>query len=341
MRTYLDTFHKTYRETANQFLSGENRAQLGRYPLVGGRVIGYVSTQFGAGIEYEGGQLSETIVRRHSSTVDDMFLNAPPFVRKAQAVGVGIQDSSNITLTRIRMVNLRPFRFQGEASSLRMTDCDFSFGNWTRKVLLAELYGNRTGEFWSETWAVRRAKDEILVALSDVAAATRRGLELDESLRRFKEKTVLVLGDYANDGKLRLDAICELLANAEYAPVLVKDVGDLPGQDLQQKVVALGSVARFVVVDDSSKSGHMVELARAQENRWLTIILRQQGSQGSFMTRAASATSTVIYEADYANDTLAEILKTAFAWAEERIIALNRTYTREYPWLRPDKQTEI
>jgi hypothetical protein len=341
MRLYLDTFKRTFRDTAEKFLAAENRAQLARYPLLDGNVVGYVSTQFGAGIEYEGGSAGQLVITRHSSPVDDMFLKAPAFVRKAGVVGFALENSSNVTLTRIRVLNARPFRFKGEISSLRIIDSDFSFGSWNRKVVLAELYGNRRSDFWSEAWAVRRATDEILVALSDVSAAAKHGLSLNESLRRFKERTVLVLGDYAAEGMARIDAICQELTKERYAPILAKDVSDLPGQDLQQKVVALGSVSRFVVVDDSTKAGQMVELVKAQENRFITIVLRKQGLQGSYMTRAASATSTVIFEAEYTDDALGQILGKALVWAEERIIALDRIYSREYPWLRPEEQTDV
>jgi hypothetical protein len=167
LRVYLETFNRTYRDTADKFLPAENRAQLARYPLLDGSVIGYVSTQFGAAIEYEGGSASQLVVTRHSSRVDDMFLKAPAFVRKATVAGFLLENASNVTLTRIRTMNMRPFRLRGEISSVRIIDSDFSFGPWNRKVLLAELYGNRRSDFWSEAWAVRRATDEILVALSD------------------------------------------------------------------------------------------------------------------------------------------------------------------------------
>jgi hypothetical protein len=174
-----------------------------------------------------------------------------------------------------------------------------------------------------------------------ISTAAKQGLSLNESLRRFKEKTVLVLGDYAAEGMGRIDAICQELIKERYSPILAKDVTDLPGQDLQQKVVALGSVSRFVVVDDSTKAGQMVELVKAQENRFITIVLRKQGLQGSYMTRAAAATSTVIYETEYTDDAIGQVLGKAVAWAEERIIALDRVYSREYPWLRPEEQTDI
>lgn len=56
MRVYLGTFHDTYSQTVEQYLAADVRANLLRRSLLPVRVLGYVSTQLGAGYEYFEGE---------------------------------------------------------------------------------------------------------------------------------------------------------------------------------------------------------------------------------------------------------------------------------------------
>ena len=97
----------------------------------------------------------------------------------------------------------------------------------------------------------------------------------------------------------RLSHISSTLRQLGYEPLLVKDVPDIPAYDIPQKVVAVGTIARFVVIDDSSKSGHLAEVEICRRNDWVTILLRAGGRGGSWMTAGASHLSSVVLEKDY------------------------------------------
>jgi hypothetical protein len=112
----------------------------------------------------------------------------------------------------------------------------------------AEIFGNRTADFWSQENAISRAKDEILLALSDLAQAKSLCVELGDYISRFKEKTVLILGDYNQPGKGRLISIRQTLNALGYNPVLLDEIPDDLHYNLQQKAVAIGSVSRFVIM---------------------------------------------------------------------------------------------
>ena len=102
--------------------------------------------------------------------------------------------------------------------------------------------------------------------------------------------------------------------------------------NLPQKANAVGSVVRFIVIDDSSKSGHLIEFELARQNQWVTIVLRLEGSEGTFMTHLASAYSKVITEAVYLPDNLSEVLGDKVSWAEGIITTLRRAGVKAYPW---------
>jgi len=121
-----------------------------------------------------------------------------------------------------------------------------------------------------------------------------------------------------------------------YDPVLLKDIPDDPHQDLGQKVATLGSIARFVVVDDSEKSGHIAELEICKQNRWVTTILRHRGVGSSWMTAGASVSSKVIHEAPYEPPPVSEAVRAATEWAETTLGTVKEELSHTYPWRQSD-----
>lgn len=151
-------------------------------------------------------------------------------------------------------------------------------------------------------------------------------------IRQFKKKTVLVLGDYSVDGSIRLGKICAGLRTCGYESILIKDIPDDIYHDLSQKVVAIGAISRFVVVDDSSRSGHLLEVQLCKQNNWVTVLLRAGGVGGSFMTAGASHTSKVVLELPYDASAPDVAIAEAVRWAQEKLQDLQRKYEVTYPW---------
>ncbi|MEK6549172.1 MAG: hypothetical protein AABZ51_03630 [Nitrospirota bacterium] len=334
MHQYIKVFNHTYLETANTKLPKEITQQLMRYPFLSGGIIGYVSTNFGAGFEYVGASAEGISIRRSSARIEDLFTGAPASVRKLLPELINV-SAENFGLINCQLKNRYPLRLSTENASVRLIDVEFNAEGWERKILYAELYGNRSAEFWSEKNAIIRAKDEILLGLLDLNRANKHSLNLEEYLSRFKKKTVLVLGDYSPEGEQRLQIIKDALANLDYDPILLKDIPDDLHYDLQQKVVAVGSVVRFVVIEDSSKSGHLVEFVHAQSNRWVVILIRLEGSEGSYMSRGLAAASRVIHEQTYSLTNVESVVKQSVVWAEKQIEELKQSFMGIYPWRHP------
>ena len=216
--------------------------------------------------------------------------------------------------------------------TLTLINCHFDALGWSRDVVGAEIFGNRSASFWSLELAVARAKDEVLAALVDVNKAAANGIPIAEYVNTRKQKSVLVLGDYSAEGMERLKAICECVVAFGYEPILLKDVPDIFGSDLQQKVMILGGLARFVLIDDSSRSGHLVEVSIAQQSRWMTVLLHAGGQRGSSMTAGLSITSKVFNEQDFDPIAPRSGIERAIAWAESQLNDLEGKYKRLYPW---------
>jgi len=337
LRKYLTLFHETYLESVERFVLPEFRRTLPRYLFLPTRIVGYVSTNFGAAFEYvDGDPVVE--VRRSSARIEDFVTGAPARVRRL-GVAFALENSHDIVVQNVKVRNLYPFRLFDSESDLKLIDLRAEALGWARHIKYAEIYGNRTATYWAAENAIARAKDEVLVAMVAIHEAVRRGIDVSHYLSGFKEKTVLILGDYSLNGMKRLRQIRVALANLGYEPLLLNEVPDDLQYDLQQKAVAIGSVVRFVVVDDSSASGHLVEFPHVQQNRWVTIILRLEGTKSSFMTKGASLYSRVLAEYQYSENNLEDVLKGATSWAEAQIDATAAGLQEEYPW-RADSSSD-
>ncbi len=298
---YLNVFHHAYQEAVRSFLPKPLHDSLLRQALSKHHIRGFVSTQFGAGYEYTGEGPAGISAEVASRRVEYTFLSdAPASVRS------------------------------------RFVDVGFRVPPWDRIVRLAEIFADRTATFWSSANAAMRgvqaARADAYIATLDLEASNRIGVSLSQYIKDFKAKTVLVLGDYHDDGAERLEAMRAALSRFGYQPLLVKDVPEQPHHDLQQKLVAIASVVRFIVIDDSSFSGHLVEFPLVQSNRWVTLVLRLSGSTGSFMTHGASVASSVLRESTYTKMSLDSELLAGIQWAEQKLKDLERDLGGTYPW---------
>lgn len=334
LRTYVNLFHSTLEATAKEYLSEDIRKKLLHISLTPARIIGYVSTQFGVAIEYQPSATLEIEIRRGSARVEDLFVQAP---RHFRDVGPLINIAGAGTgIYWLTLSGAFPFRLTREEANVSFGEVTFEVGEWRRFVHYAEVYGSRARELWLPEKAVSRAKDEVLVAIVEAQRAQEKRISVGEYIDGFKKRTVLVLGDYDQPGLARLETLVRVLRELKYEPILIKDIPDHPYQDIRQKVVAIGAVSRFVVVDDSSKSGHLLEVQICDQNKWVTVLLCAGGQVGSWMTAGVSHLSNVMLEQPYELSTPDLALSIAVTWAEQKLQELQVKFDSTYPWRMRD-----
>jgi hypothetical protein len=227
-----------------------------------------------------------------------------------------------------------PFRFADNEADVVFREATFQAKQWRREVIYAELYATRRDEFWSSTAAVRRAKDEVLAALFDLQQSEARSVDLSTYLRLFKQKTVLLLGDFRT-GRTRLEHVREALGRVGYRAVLLDEIPEEPNYDLPQKFQAVAAVCRFLVFEDSTAAGQIYEMALAEGLRSVRIVLREGEEQSTFMTRAIGLTSTVHREWTCDADSLESVVAEAVTWAEKTLAELAQERSLAYPWRDP------
>jgi hypothetical protein len=286
LRNYIQTFHDTIESTSLQFLTEEQAKSLKHLSLLPAKIVGYVSTHFGAGIEYVPNIASEINIKRGSQRIEYLFVQSPPYTQNLTPM-FNFQNGTPNTLncsgiSSLTLEGTFPIKISSEDASICFSDVRFKIGNWQRDVVYAEICGNRTADFWSSSNAISRAKDEVLKVLVQAKRAQALNLNL-----------------------------------SEYLP---------------QKIRTIGNLARFVLVDDSAMSGHLMEIEFCKQNNWVTVLLRNNGIGASWMTANASAHSKVIYELPYDLDDCDSAISMAIKWSEEKIAELTRGNNSTYPW---------
>lgn len=109
-----------------------------------------------------------------------------------------------------------------------MGSVQIKLGKWDREIKYAEICANRLLDNRTIEKAVGRAKDEVLAAFVELNRSQARNVSIDDYINQHKEKTVLILGDYGSEGKIRLNAIVDALSSLGYEPLLPEDIPDNP-----------------------------------------------------------------------------------------------------------------
>ncbi len=141
-----------------------------------------------------------------------------------------------------------------------------------------------------------------------------------------------MLGSYNSHGKKRINKISKILADLGYNPILIENIPDFEHYDIPQKVTTIGALSRFVVIDDSIPSGHLMEVEICKLNRWVTILFRADGEISSFMTMGASNTSNVILEKEFNSNEPRDDIVEAASWAESKLLELEKKLNDQFPW---------
>jgi len=332
IRRYIESLHETTREVSSRFLSADRANEVLHNSLLPARITGYLSTQFGVAFEYTPAPSTTIEIVRGSGRIEDLLVQAPARLR---GIGPAIKiGGSKCGIARLTLEGAFPFRLSNENADVTLQEIRFSSKplGWTRNVEYAEVYGDRRATKWSVESAQSRAKDEVLAALFLANEAEKENAKLEVYIPAFRKKSVLLLGAYDTAGMAHLRTLSRGLTELGYKPILVADVPDFEHYDLAQKVVAIGSLCRFVVIDDSVPSGHLNEVEICRMNRWVMVLLRAHGRAASAMTLGAGIASTVIRELAYDPDNPLSALQEATTWAERRLAELENQLRDAYPF---------
>jgi hypothetical protein len=159
------------------------------------------------------------------------------------------------------------------------------------------------------------------------------------AVARAKRGTVLILGSFSDAGRERLRIIRLALEKDGLTGVKLDDFADIHQQSLFEKMLMFGSVAGFIVCDESLASGHLIELKACSDIGFVTVILRNQGKPVTWMNAdiAEERTYLKIFSYDSHSD-LETAVGEAVKWAQRKVTERAEYYNGKYPWRNPNVQ---
>ena len=157
--------------------------------------------------------------------------------------------------------------------------------------------------------------------------------EYEKILNSSKKTGVLILGQDTSE-MYRLERIKECLDTLGYHGIIIKKTDfEVSSQTLEEKVITFANVVKFIIIEDSYASGHLIELKDIELNKWTTALLQEEGEGATFMNANIDFEHTFIKKFEYNSiDTICDIIAEAIIWAEDynqkKINYLNKLY----PW---------
>ena len=100
---------------------------------------------------------------------------------------------------------------------------------------------------------------------------------------------------------------------------------------LTQKASLFAMASRFVVVDDPSRSGHLIELQRALDNDVVTLSVANR-RRTQLHDEGIGRSRRNVKEFVYGNDDVRDVVRDGCQWAEGLIQEIVEELRLDYPW---------
>jgi len=330
---YWEIFFQELKVAVERYLPSDTLLKIKYLNLMQSKITAIVSSQFGVAAKFmPADKLTVDAIGTHERIEDVIFDCPKEFLRGTVKFK---SASSYLQFKTIMLKNFFPFRLTKKEASIAFSGVLFEVGYWSTYAGYTEIFGNNDYENWSPETAKNRALELVLAALYDLKQAEKEDMSIEDYVAFRREKSVLLLGDYGAEGKPRLEKVRQSLLSLGYRPTLIEEVPDDPYLDLLRKVAFVSYMCRFVVVEDSSKSGHLAEVPICEQNHKVTILLRAGGKPASYVTVGLSKTNKLILEKDYDPASPTPAIKEATQWAEEKLSELKIELDPLYPWRKP------
>lgn len=152
-------------------------------------------------------------------------------------------------------------------------------------------------------------------------------------IQKYRKDCILIIGnDTDKDSLLRLQRIQEKLRSLNYEGVLLKDYPDIQEQSIEEKMNLFGSLAKFVICENSYYSGHIDELSICARNRFVTVIMQETRRYTTYLQMCYPIDFSFIKKIEYKLDSLEDNVTKAVQIGESLVIRRKRALNREYKY---------
>ena len=342
LRGYIECLHGELRSLAEHHVPDELRGLIRRYPLLTESVTIRIATTPMPIVAFVYGQSALGSARCVSSvnSIEAQIYGSHPGIDEAATV-VSVSGSNCYVGGMTIEGRAIPVRLAAVGASCIVEDVEITRAPWAGRIRWVDLHASLDREYYSTERAARTASTEVLDGLIRVRSLESARVQLDYFLREYRKKSILVLGDYSSAAsRLRLSRISEALRHRGYAPVLLSEIPDIPHFNNLQKLKHVAMQCRFVVVDDSSRSGQLAEIPEVGSLDVVMPILRMRGSSSSTVTVGMSITSASIHELVYDEHELDVRVVESCLWAEQVLSVRQDKLDSLYPWRGQDRSTD-
>jgi hypothetical protein len=146
--------------------------------------------------------------------------------------------------------------------------------------------------------------------------------------------SVLLLGKDTGSSLKLLNEIKSILENEYgYYVYLIKEQADKLGESIIQKVLRYALSSKFVIVENTSPSGHLYEIPHITKMaECITAILQEQGKGATWMFEDSYAKNRHWSKFIYEPKELSKSIKDATKWAEKTFSDFAKHQKETLPW---------
>jgi hypothetical protein len=156
---------------------------------------------------------------------------------------------------------------------------------------------------------------------------------LQEHIRVSKERSVLVLGSYAEPHMTELRQVQASLHALAYDGLVLSDLIEIPVQSVEEKLRMWAAVARFSVMIDRQPGGHLSEYLCLREQRTVLGICRTS-PPSTYMIgddNLVDINHFKVFPIER-GESAAGLVPDVARWAEDHLAHRASAYAGAYPW---------
>jgi hypothetical protein len=147
--------------------------------------------------------------------------------------------------------------------------------------------------------------------------------------------SVLILGKDTGEGLILLKRIQTFLETLGYYTYIIKELPDVIGESVMQKVLRYGLSSRFVIIENTEATGHLYEFPHIAKLAELTsIVLQKQGQGSTWMFEDLYHKLNNIKKFEYTEDNLEEQIQNGIQWATDYLQSFGAFQKRTLPWFK-------
>jgi hypothetical protein len=195
---------------------------------------------------------------------------------------------------------------------VHLKDIKNPFDFWTKRGIANSIFD-----------AVRKIHD------SDLGSYYETQSRIEEAFIATKQKSVVVLGSYAEPFYSDLVLVRDYLRKLGYDAHLIEDLPNAPTISLQEKVQYWTNASRFIVLIDIVPSGHLIELSTLIRQASITAILRNPNQRSTLMTGHEDINYRFVKEFQFTESPLEQIDESV-KWAEDMVKKRENKYRNIY-----------